>query len=75
MKPLALGARLALVHAGVLAVLLTGFGFVAYHLLQQQLDAAASDDLKELTDGLHGYLRIDGAWRIVHDHTSVATPG
>ena len=59
MTPIPLRAKLALVYAAVLAVLLAGFGFGAYHLLADQLDDAADAQLQELTDGLHGYLRID----------------
>ena len=59
MKPVALRAKLALVYAAVLAVLLAGFGLAAYHLLASQLDDAADQQVQELTDGLHGYLRLD----------------
>lgn len=59
MKPIAVGTRLTLVYTGVLAVLLAALGFVAYRVLSAQLEAAASSDLKELTDGLHGYLHLD----------------
>lgn len=59
MTPVTLRAKLALVYAAVLAVLLAGFGFGAYHLLADQLDDAADAQLQELTDGLHGYLRIE----------------
>lgn len=59
MKPIAVRTRLTLVYTGVLAVLLAGLGFAAYRLLSAQLEAAASSDLQELTDGLHGYLRLE----------------
>ena len=69
MRPIALRAKLALVFAGALAVLLAGFGVTAYHLLRNQLDAAATADLQELTDGLHGYLHIDdGKTSLVYNH-------
>jgi heavy metal sensor kinase len=58
-KPIAVRTRLTLVYTGVLAVLLAGLGFAAYRLLSAQLDAAANSDLQELTDGLHGYLRLE----------------
>jgi heavy metal sensor kinase len=58
-KPVALRAKLALVYAAVLAVLLAGFGLGAYHLLADQLDDAGDAEVQELTDGLHGYLRLD----------------
>lgn len=68
MNTVALRLKLALMFAGVLAVLLAGFGVAAYHLLASQLDAAATADLQELTDGLHGYLNIDdGHAAIVYD--------
>ncbi len=73
MKPVALRAKLAFVYAGVLAVLLAAFGLAAYRLLTNQLDAAASADIKELTDGLHGYLHIDnGVPSLVYDRTEPA---
>ena len=59
MSPIALRAKLALVYAAVLAVLLGGFGVGAYHLLADQLDDAATARVQALTDGLHGYLRLD----------------
>jgi len=66
---MALRAKLALVYAGVLAVLLAGFGFGGYHLLADQLDDAADAELRELTDGLHGYLRLDnGVPALAYDH-------
>jgi len=58
-KPIAVRTRLTLVYTGVLAVLLAGLGFAAYRVLSAQLEAAASSDLQELTDGLHGYLHLD----------------
>jgi heavy metal sensor kinase len=72
-KPVALRAKLAIVFAGALAVLLIGFGVTAYHLLKNQLDAAATADLDELTDGLHGYLHIDdGVPTLVYDRAEPA---
>jgi heavy metal sensor kinase len=59
-KPIAVRTRLTLVYTGVLAVLLAGLGFAAYRVLSAQLEAAANSDLQELTDGLHGYLHLDG---------------
>jgi heavy metal sensor kinase len=58
--PIAVRTRLTLVYTGVLAVLLAALGFAAYRLLSAQLESAANSDLKELTDGLHGYLRMGG---------------
>ena len=70
MTPIALRAKLALVYAAVLAVLLAGFGAAAYHLFADQLDDAADAEVQELTDGLHGYLRFDsGLPTIAYDRT------
>lgn len=69
MRPVALRVKLALVYAGVLAVLMAGFGLTAYRLLASQLDDAATADLRELTDGLHGYLHVEGGIsQLVYDH-------
>ena len=59
MSPIALRAKLALVYAAVLTVLLGGFGLGAFHLLADQLDDAANARVQSLTDGLHGYLRLE----------------
>jgi heavy metal sensor kinase len=59
-KPIAVRTRLTLVYTGVLAVLLATLGGAVYRVLSAQLEAAANSDLKELTDGLHGYLRLSG---------------
>ncbi|TAK18118.1 MAG: HAMP domain-containing protein [Acidobacteria bacterium] len=73
MKPIAVRTRLTLVYTGVLAVLLAGLGFAAYRVLSAQLESAANSDLKELTDGLHGYLRLaDGAPTFVYDRSDPA---
>ena len=73
MKPIAVRTRLTLVYASVLAVLLAALGFVAYRVLSAQLDAAASSDLKELTDGLHGYLHLEsGAPVLSYDRSDPA---
>src|SRR3979411_3353864 len=54
--------RLILFCTVTFALLLAVLSFASYRLLAQQLDVDVGADLAELTDGLHGYLRIeDGA--------------
>jgi heavy metal sensor kinase len=72
-KPIAVRTRLTLVYTGVLAVLLAVLGIAAYRVLSAQLEAAANSDLQELTDGLHGYLRLDnGAPVLSYDRSDPA---
>src|ERR1700694_6056469 len=62
--------RLILFCTVTFALLLAVLSFASYRLLAQQLDLDASADLAELTDGLHGYLRIeDGVPSVVFDET------
>jgi heavy metal sensor kinase len=56
-----LRARVAIGSALVFAVLLAVLGAVSYSLLSRWLDADATMRLTELSDGLRGYLRLDGA--------------
>ncbi len=50
------------------ALLLAVLSVASYQLLAQQLDVDVSADLAELTDGLHGYVRIeDGVSSVVFD--------
>jgi heavy metal sensor kinase len=44
----------------VFGVLLAALSVVFYEVLAGQLDADATARLSELTEGLHGYLRVDG---------------
>jgi heavy metal sensor kinase len=61
-------ARLILFCTVTFALLLTVLSFASYRLLSQQLDLDASADLAELTNGLHGYVRIeDGVPTVVFD--------
>src|SRR5439155_1049856 len=60
--------RLILFCTVTFALLLAALSFASYRLLAQQLDVDASADLTELTEGLHGYLRIeDGTPTLVFD--------
>ena len=60
--------RLILFCTVTFALLLTVLSFASYRLLAQQLDLDASADLAELTDGLHGYVRIeDGVPSVAFD--------
>src|SRR5262245_29221497 len=66
--PLPIQRRLILYCTVTFAVLLTLVGVVSYRFLGQQLDVDASDDLDELTTGLHGYLQFeDGQPLLVFD--------
>jgi heavy metal sensor kinase len=56
---LSLRTQLTLFHTAILALLVTGLGLAFYQGLSLQLDADATNDLVEVTDGLHGYLRFD----------------
>jgi hypothetical protein len=53
--------RVAIVSALVFAVLLAVLGAVLYGLLSRWRDADATMRLTELSDGLRGYLRFEGA--------------
>lgn len=57
---LPLRARLAASYAALVALLLAVLSVVSYSVLARQLDQDATTRVMELTDGLHGYLRIDG---------------
>jgi HAMP domain len=57
---LTLRTRLAVISAIVFGALLTGVSVLSYEVLQQRLDADMTTRLAELTNGLHGYLNLDG---------------
>ena len=57
---LALRARLAASYTALVALLLAVLSVVSYRVLARQLDQDATTRLTELTDGLHGYLRVGG---------------
>ena len=60
MKPRTLRTTLTVSYAGVLALLLTALGLVYYRAFARQLDADATAELREITSGVHGYLRFPG---------------
>jgi heavy metal sensor kinase len=65
-----LRTRLTIFYTLVFGVLLTAIGLAAYRSLEQQLDSDATASLNEITNGLHGYLRIeDGEPTLVYDDT------
>jgi heavy metal sensor kinase len=65
---LPLQTRLILFCTVTFTLLLTVLSFASYRLLAQQLNLDVSADLAALTDGLHGYVRIeDGVPSIVFD--------
>ncbi len=55
---LPLRARLAASYTALVALLLVVLSIGSYSVLARQLDRDATDRLTELTDGLHGYLRL-----------------
>ncbi len=55
-----LRARLAASYAALVALLLAMLAVASYGVLARQLDRDATARLAELTDGLHGYLRLQG---------------
>ena len=57
---LTLRTRLAGISAIVFGLLLTVLSVVSYQLLAMDLDNDVSERLTELSDGLHGYLAVDG---------------
>lgn len=56
---LPLRVRLALTTALASGVLVTGLSIGSYRLLARTLDADMTQRLSDLTEGLHGYLRVD----------------
>jgi len=65
-----LRTRLIVLYTVIFGVLLTAIGVSAYRLLARQLDDDATANLIELTNGLHGYLRVDdGEPTLVYDDT------
>jgi len=65
---LALRTRLTVFYTLVFGVLLTAIAAASYRALAEQLDSDATANLIELTNGLHGYLRIDnGVPVLVYD--------
>jgi heavy metal sensor kinase len=65
-----LRTRLVVLYTVIFGVLLTTIGVSAYRVLAKQLDDDATANLIEVTNGLHGYLRIDdGEPTLVYDDT------
>jgi heavy metal sensor kinase len=65
---LPLQTRLILFCTVTFALLMTVLSVASYRMLAQQLDLDVSADLAELTNGLHGYVRIeDGVPSVVFD--------
>jgi len=65
-----LRTRLVVLYTVIFGVLLTTIGVSAYRVLARQLDDDATANLIEVTNGLHGYLRIDdGEPTLVYDDT------
>jgi heavy metal sensor kinase len=65
---LTLRTRLTVFYTAVFGLLLIALAFVSYRVLAQQLDSDATSGLLEMTNGLHGYVRIvDGNPDIVFD--------
>ena len=63
-----LRTRLTVFYTLVFGVLLTALGGLSYRVLAQQLDSDATANLIEMTNGLHGYLRLDsGKPEVVYD--------
>ena len=58
---MALRTRLTVVYTAIFGVLLIALAAISYRVLAQQLDSDATSGLIELTNGLHGYVRlVDG---------------
>jgi heavy metal sensor kinase len=55
-----LRTRLTIIYTIVFGVLLAALSFTFYRVLSKQLDADATGQLIELTEGLHGYVHFDG---------------
>jgi len=65
-----LRTRLIVLYTVIFGVLMTAIGVSAYRLFATQLEDDATANLIELTNGLHGYLRIDGGEpTLVYDDT------
>jgi len=59
-RPLSLRTTLTLSYTAILVLLLGAAGAISYNSLASQLDADATDEVQELTRGMHGYLRFGG---------------
>ena len=69
MTPFKLRTTLTLIYTAILTLLLIALGFAYYRVLALHLDLDATDDLKEITSGMHGFLRFSGrAPDFVYNH-------
>jgi heavy metal sensor kinase len=67
-KPRTLRSSLTLSYAGTLTLFLVSLGLIYYHAFARQLDADATTELREMTRGVHGYLRFDrGVPQLAYD--------
>jgi heavy metal sensor kinase len=57
---LTLRTRMAVISILVFGLLLGGMSVVSYRVLASRVDADVTARLSHLTDGLHGYLQVDG---------------
>ena len=58
MRPRTLRTDLTLWYAGMLGLLLAALGFAYYHVFARQLDVDATNELAEITRGVHGFIRF-----------------
>jgi heavy metal sensor kinase len=67
-KPLGLRTKLTLSYSALLVLLLSAAGAISYNTLARQLDADATEEVEELTRGMHGYLRFaDGTASLAYN--------
>ena len=59
MRPLTLRTKLTLFYSITVSVLLTGFAFIYYHVLSAGLDRDLTEEVRDRTSGLRGYLRFE----------------
>jgi len=58
MRPFSLRTRLTLYYSLILAILLAGFGFLAYRSLTLRLEQSSNEELDERAAALKGFLRF-----------------
>src|SRR3989442_11206819 len=59
MKPLTLRTKLTLFYSITVSVLLTGFALIYYQVLSAGLDRDLTEEVRDRTSGLRGYLRFE----------------
>jgi len=68
MKPLTLRTKLTLFYSIIVSVLLTGFALIYYHELSAGLDRDLTQEVRDRTSGLRGYLHFDeGMFVLMYD--------